>query len=147
VDSSWNQWKHLLGTKIASKRPSFRAANINSAPGHGIWRSGRPHFRAASKSHCPQNIAEQIAEARQIHHRFGEFAEALDLIRARIESAPVERADLRKLCTELGIPADFDISLITWKRTTTLSITSSCASALVACTCFSRSISSILRRR
>jgi hypothetical protein len=48
-------------------------------------------------------------------HRFGEFAEALDLIRARVESAPVERTDLQKLCAELGIPADFDISLITWK--------------------------------
>jgi hypothetical protein len=28
------------------------------------------------------------------------------LIRIRIESAPVERADLQKLCAELGIPAD-----------------------------------------
>jgi hypothetical protein len=39
----------------------------------------------------PSNIAEQIAEARRTHHRLGEFSEALDLIRARIESAPVER--------------------------------------------------------
>ena len=63
----------------------------------------------------PSNIAEQIAEVRQTHHRFGQFAEALGLIRTRIESAPVERTDLQKLCAELGIPADFDISLITWK--------------------------------
>jgi hypothetical protein len=63
----------------------------------------------------PANIAEQVAEARKTHHRFGEFAEALDLIRARIESAPVERTDLQKICTGSGIPSDFDVALITWK--------------------------------
>ncbi len=63
----------------------------------------------------PANIAEQIAEARRTHHRFGQFAEALDLIRARIEAAPVERAELQKLCAALGIPGDFDIAQITWK--------------------------------
>jgi len=39
----------------------------------------------------------------------------LDLIRMRIESAPVERAELQKLCAGLGMPGDFDVALITWK--------------------------------
>lgn len=28
---------------------------------------------------------------------------------------PIEKAELRKLCAELGIPGDFDVALITWK--------------------------------
>ena len=56
-----------------------------------------------------------LGEARHTHHRFGQFAEALDQIRARIEAAPAERADLQKLCAALGIPGDFEVALITWK--------------------------------
>src|SRR6266849_1572180 len=42
--------------RSASRRPSFRAASITTTPAHGIWLSGRPHFRAASKSHCPLTL-------------------------------------------------------------------------------------------
>jgi curved DNA-binding protein CbpA len=114
-DSSWSQWKHLLGTKIGVKATFIQSGKYQQRAGE--WHL--VHWETALPSRIevalPPNIVEQIAEARQTHHRFGEFAEALDLIRARIESAPVERADLQKLCAELGIPADFDISLITWK--------------------------------
>jgi short chain dehydrogenase len=39
----------------------------------------------------------------------------LNQIRTRIESAPMERADLKKLCAAFGIPGDFDVAQITWK--------------------------------
>src|SRR6267154_1651502 len=114
-DSSWNQWKHLLGTKIGVKATFIQSGKYQQHA--GAWHLAQWETALPSRIEValPSNIVEQIAEARKTHHRFGEFAEALDLIRARIESGPVERADLRKLCTELGIPADFDISLITWK--------------------------------
>src|SRR5467141_318211 len=114
-DSSWNQWKHLLGTKISLKATFVQGGKYQQHAGEwhlAQWETALPSRVEVAP---PSNILEQIAEARKTHHRFGEFAEALDLIRARIESGPVERADLQKLCTELGIPADFDISLITWK--------------------------------
>jgi hypothetical protein len=76
------------------------------------WETALPSRIEAA---LPANIAEQIAQARDTHHHFGHFADALDQIRQRIESAPVERAELQRLCTGLGIPADFDVALITWK--------------------------------
>src|SRR5205814_9336222 len=76
------------------------------------WKTALP---SRTEVALPSNIAEQIAEARQTHHRFGQFAEVLDQIRAQIESAPMERADLQKLCSGLGIPGDFDVALIAWK--------------------------------
>jgi hypothetical protein len=63
----------------------------------------------------PPNSADQVTEARRLHHRFGEFAEALDQIRASLESVPIERGNLQKLCARLGMPGDFDVALITWK--------------------------------
>jgi hypothetical protein len=114
-DSSWNNWKHLLGAKIGLKATYIRNGKYQHRAGEwhlAQWETALPSRIEVA---LPANIAEQIAEARKTHHRFGQFAEALDQIRARIESAPVERADLQKLCAELGMPADFDISLITWK--------------------------------
>jgi len=114
-DSSWNQWKHLLGTKIGVKATFIQSGKYHYRS--GAWHLAQWETALPSRVEValPSDIAEQIADARRTHHRFGEFADALDLIRARIESAPVERADLQKLCAELGIPGDFDVSLITWK--------------------------------
>ena len=114
-DSSWNQWKHLVGTKIGIKATFVQSGKYHHRAGawHLVqWETALPsHIEVA----LPANIADQIAKARQTHHRFGQFAEALDQIRARIESGPVERADLQKLCAALGIPGDFDVAQVNWK--------------------------------
>jgi hypothetical protein len=114
-DSSWNQWKHLLGTKIGVKATFIQSGKYYHRA--GAWHLAQWETALPSRIEValPSNIPKQIADARKTHHRFGEFSEALDLIRARIESAPVERADLQKLCAGLGMPSDFDVSLITWK--------------------------------
>jgi hypothetical protein len=114
-DSSWNQWKHLLGTKIGLKATFVQSGKYQQHAGAWHLTQWETALPSRIEVALPSSIAEQVAEARKTHHRFGEFSEALDLIRTRIESAPVERADLQKRCAELGIPADFDISLITWK--------------------------------
>src|SRR5712692_4969037 len=114
-DSSWNQWKHLLGAKIGVKATFIQSGKYRHRAGtwHLVqWETALPSRTAVA---LPSNIAEQIAEARRTHHRFGEFTEALDLIRARIESAPVERAELQTLCAGLDMPGDLDVALITWK--------------------------------
>lgn len=114
-DSSWNQWKHLLGTKIGLKATFIQSGKYQQCA--GAWHLAQWEIALPSRIEValPSSIAEQVAEARKAHHLLGEFSEPLEMIRTRIESAPVERADLQKLCAELGIPADFDISLITWK--------------------------------
>ena len=114
-DPSWNQWKHLLGAQIGVNATFIQSGNYQRRVGrwHLVkWETALPSRIEVA---MPAGIAEQIAEARQAHHRFGQFAEALDQIRKRIEAAPVERAELQKLCASLGIPGDFDVALITWK--------------------------------
>jgi hypothetical protein len=63
----------------------------------------------------PADTAEQIETARKNYHRFGQFSDALDQIRARIEREPMERELLHSLCWDLGIPGDFDIAQLSWK--------------------------------
>ncbi len=114
-DSSWNQWKHLLGTKVSVKATFIQSGKYQQRA--GAWHLAQWETALPSRIEValPANISEQIADARKMHHRFGEFAEVLDRIRARIEAAPVERADLQKLCAGLGMPGDFDVVLITWR--------------------------------
>lgn len=114
-DSTWNQWKHLLGAKVNVKAAFIQSGKYqhrNEARHLVKWETALPSRTEAT---LPISIAEEINEARQTHHRFGQFAEAFDRIRTRTESAPVERAELQKLCAGLGIPGDFDVALITWK--------------------------------
>ena len=114
-DSSWNQWKHLLGARISVKATFVQSGKYRQHA--GAWDLVRWETALPSRIEVtlPANIAEQIAEARKTHHLFGQFAKSLDQIRLRLESVPVERADLQKLCAGLGMPGDFDVSLITWK--------------------------------
>ena len=63
----------------------------------------------------PADIGEQIEAARKSYHRFGEFSNVLNRIRALIERVPMERDQLRSLCWELGIPGDFDVAQISRK--------------------------------
>jgi len=114
-DSSWNQWKHLLGAKVGVKAPFIQSGKYQNRAGawHLVkWQTALPSRLEVA---LPSNIAEQVAEARRTHHRFGQFAEALDRIRARLESVPIERGELQALCSRLGMPGDFDVALITWK--------------------------------
>jgi hypothetical protein len=114
-DSSWNQWKHLLAAKIGVKGTFIQSGKYQyrGDAWHRVnWETALPSRMEAA---LPANIAAQIAQARETHHRFGQFADALDQIRARIESNPIERADLQKMCVAAGIPGDFDVALINWK--------------------------------
>ena len=114
-DSTWNQWKHRLGAKIGIRATFIQSGKYQHRA--GTWRLVEWQTALPSRIEValPANISQQVAEAYSTYHRLGQFAEVLDLIRARIESAPLERADLQRLCAGLGMPCDFDVSLITWR--------------------------------
>ena len=114
-DPTWNQWKHLLGAKISIQATFVQSGKYRYRS--DSWQLTRWETALASRLEAtlPGNISEQISEAQNTHRRFGQFAPALEQIRSRIESAPVEREELQRLCAGLGIPGDFDVALITWK--------------------------------
>jgi hypothetical protein len=114
-DSSWNQWKDRLASEVGVRATFIQTGKYRR---HSeAWRLVKWGTALPSRIEVtlPVNIAEQTNEARQTHHRFGQFADALNRIRARTESAPIESADLQELCADVGIPRDFDVALITWK--------------------------------
>ena len=63
----------------------------------------------------PADIRDQIEAARRTHHRFGQYADFFERLRARIEREPVAKSELERLCAEAGIPGNFDVAEITWQ--------------------------------
>ena len=114
-DATWNQWKHLLGTKIEIQGTFVEAGKYRQRRGEwqlAKWETALP---SRLQVRLPGTISEQIEAARKAHHRFGQFSDVLEHVRAGIERQPIEKAELQRLCWGLGIPGDFDIAEITWK--------------------------------
>jgi len=114
-DSSWNQWKDLVGAKIGVKGALIQSGQYKRRGDD--WRLVRWETALPSRINVElsTNIDAQLAEAREAHHRFGQFADVFDEIRAGIESAPIERGELQRRCSGLGIPGNLDVAFITWK--------------------------------
>ena len=114
-DGTWNQWEHFLGTKIEIQGTFVEAGKYRQRGGK--WQLARWETALPSRLQVklPGTVNEQIEVARKAHHRFGQFADALEHIRARIDQEPIERSALQRVCWDLGIPGDFDVSQITWK--------------------------------
>ncbi len=114
-DPTWNQWKHLVGTKIG-----ISGAFVNS----GKYRLRKNQWRLAEWQTAlpsrlsvtmPTDALEQINTARRLHQRLGEHYDAIAAIRDRLEREPLEYRDLADICRKLRLPSDFDVSLLCWQ--------------------------------
>jgi hypothetical protein len=114
-DSSWNQWKHLLGAKMQVNATFVQSGRYQH--GHGKWELALHETALPSRLEVklPADIQQQVETARKTYHRFGQYSAALAQIRLRIESQAVEKSELEKICSGLGIPTDFDVSMVSWR--------------------------------
>jgi hypothetical protein len=114
-DATWNQWRQLLGAKMEVKGTFVESGKYRHRGGEWRLLKWETALPSRLEVNLPPDIAEQVETARKTYHRFGQFSDALGLIRARIEREPVEREELRRLCWDLHIPSDFDIAQINWR--------------------------------
>ena len=114
-DPTWNQWKHLLPTKIevdAIFVQSGKYRKHSDALQLVRWETALPS-RLAVK--LPADFRQQLETAKTTHHRFGQYSRALDQIRLSLERRAIESTELERMCSGLGIPGDFDIAQISWR--------------------------------
>ena len=114
-DRTWNQWKHLLATKIEVEGTFVESGKYRKR--HGEWELVNWETALPSRLEVklPPDFQQQLETARTTHHRFGQYSRALDQIRLRLEHQAVERAELWRMCSELRIPSDFDVAQISWR--------------------------------
>ncbi len=114
-DSTWNQWRHLVGTKFGIAATFVKSGKYRLRGGewHLVnWETALP---SRVKITIPADVQETLASARKTYHRFGQFFDAIQRIRLRLEREPLERAELARICDELRIPPDFDVAQVSWR--------------------------------
>ena len=113
-DPSWNRWKHLLSSKLEVDGVfvrSWKHKKRGSDWERVDWETGLPS-RLSVK--LPADFQQDVESARDMYSRFGQYSRALDQIRLCLEHKAIERKELERICSELGIPGDFDIAQISW---------------------------------
>ena len=114
-DRTWNQWTHLLGTKIEVEGTFVQTGKYRKRSGDWdlvIWETALP---SRLEVKLPPDFQQQIESARTKYHRFGQYSQALDQIRLRLEHQALEKAELERMCSELRLPGDFDVAQISWR--------------------------------
>ncbi|HZL66716.1 MAG TPA: hypothetical protein VFC29_05225, partial [Candidatus Limnocylindrales bacterium] len=114
-DRTWNQWKHLLGTKIEVEGTFVQSGKYRKRREQWdlvTWETALP---SRLEVKLPPDFQQQIESAKTAYHRFGQYSRALDQIRLCVEHRAVERAELQQMCSELHVPGDFDVAQISWR--------------------------------
>ncbi len=114
-DATWNQWKHLLGTKAELKATFVLSGKYRRHRGQWELVNWETALPSRVEVKLPVDIHSKIEKARRAFHRFGQYSDALVGIRADIAKAPIEKKELQRICDTLGIPSDFDVAQITWR--------------------------------
>ena len=115
-DPTWNQWRHLISTKFGVEATFVKSGKYRLRNGewHLVhWETALP---SRLKITLPRDTQEVLANARKSHHRFGQFFDAIQRIRLRLEREPLERTGIGPRLRRIrAFPADFDIAQISWK--------------------------------
>jgi len=114
-DRTWNQWKHLLGSKIEVEGTFVQSGKYRRRREQWeliTWETALP---SRLQVKLPPDFQVQIESAKTAYHRFGQYSRALDQIHLCLEHRAVERVDLQRMCSELRIPGDFDVAQISWR--------------------------------
>jgi hypothetical protein len=114
-DRTWNQWKHLLGTKIEVDGTFVQSGKYRKRGEERelvIWETALP---SRLEVELPADFQEQVESAKATHHRFGRYSRAFDQIRLCLEHRAVEKAELQRMCSEMHLPGGFDVAQISWR--------------------------------
>ncbi len=114
-DPSWNRWKHLLRSRIEVDGVFVRTGKYKKRSGDWElvdWETALPSRLSVQFA---AEFREDLEKARNTYCRFGRHSRALDQIHLCLEHKAIERKDLEKMCSDLGIPPDFDIAQINWR--------------------------------
>jgi len=114
-DATWNQWKHLLRTKMEVDAIFVPRSEYRKRRGEWELVSWETALPSRLEAKLPADFQRQVQAAQTAYHRFGQYSRALDEIRFYLEHRAIERAELERMCSELRIPGDFDIAQISWR--------------------------------
>lgn len=114
-DRAWNQWKHLLRTKIEVEGTFVKTGEYRKRGGDWSLATWEIALPSRLQIKLPDDFQQQVEGARALYHRFGQYSRALEQICLCLEHHAVEKSELERMCSQLRIPGDFDVAQINWR--------------------------------
>jgi len=114
-DPTWNQWKHLLASKMEVDATFVRSDKCRKSRGEWNLVSWETALPSRLEVKLPVDFEQHLRAAQATYHRFGQYDAAFEQIRMCLEHRAVEKAELEKLCAPLRLPGDFDLAQINWR--------------------------------
>lgn len=105
-DLTWNQWRQWLRSRIEVDAAFVQSGKYQFASGEWKLRKWLTALPSRLRVKLPDNLGEDVARARAIHHLLGEHADVVRRVREEIEKRPVEHSTVQRWFDELtGSPA------------------------------------------
>ena len=114
-EPTWNQWKHLLGTKMEVDGTFVPSGKYRKRRGQWelvTWETALP---SRLEIKLAADFEQQLDAAKATYHRFGQYADAFEQIRLLLEYRAIEKSELERMCSPLRLPGDFDLAQINWR--------------------------------
>jgi len=114
-DPTWNQWRHLIGTKLGITGTFVESGKYRRVKGEWRlvqWQTALPSRLSLD---LPANTEDALSSARRTYRRLGEHHDAIERIKMRLSREPLDESELRSLSRSLGISTDFEIAQFCWK--------------------------------
>jgi curved DNA-binding protein CbpA len=114
-EPTWNQWKHLLGTKMEVDGTFVSSGKYRKRRGQWevvTWETALP---SRLEIKLAANFEQHLDAAKAAYHRSGQYANAFEQIRLRLEYRAIEKSELERMCSPLRLPGDFDLAQINWR--------------------------------
>lgn len=112
---TWNQWKHLLGTKMEVDGTFVPSSKYRKRRGQWelvTWETALP---SRLEIKLAADFEQHLDAAKAAYHRSGQYADAFEQIRLLLEYRAIEKSELEKMCSPLRLPGDFDLAQINWQ--------------------------------
>src|ERR1022692_4317272 len=97
-DRTWNPWKHLLGTKIEVDGTFVQSGKYRKRRGEWEFVTWETALPSRLEVKLPADFQQQLDAARTSYHRLGQYSQALDQIRLRLEHRAIEKTELEQMC-------------------------------------------------
>ncbi len=114
-EPTWNQWKHLLGTRMEIDGTFVPSGKYRKRRGQWelvTWETALP---SRLEIKLTADFEQQVDTAKATYHRCGQYADAFEQIRLLLECRAIEKSELERICSPLRLPGDFDLAQINWR--------------------------------
>lgn len=113
-DLTWNQWRQWLRSRIEVDAAFVQSGKYQFASGEWKLRKWLTALPSRLRVKLPDNLGEDVARARAIHHLLGEHTDVVRRVREEIEKRPVDHSTVQRWFDDLAVSPALKPQHVAW---------------------------------